>query len=104
MTLRIGETAAPAGAPAGVTVDGVTDDSRCPSDATCVWAGDVSVAVTIHPRRGDDMRVVLRLASTDARSADAAGLHLRLDSVEPQPRTGYSIPAAEYRVRLSIAW
>ena len=104
ITLGVGQTAAPEGAPAAVTLTDVHDDSRCPADATCVWAGDAAVTLEVRPAGGDAERVVLRLNTPDARSARAAGLLLRFESLEPQPRTGRSIALGEYRVRLSLAW
>ena len=35
-----------------ITFEGVSDDSRCPRGAQCVWAGDATVAVTLRPPKG----------------------------------------------------
>ncbi|MEZ5418184.1 MAG: hypothetical protein R2708_12665 [Vicinamibacterales bacterium] len=102
--LRVGQTVRPDGAPAAITLDDVHDDSRCPTDATCVWAGDAAVTLRVQPPTGAAERVVLRLNASDARSARAAGLSVRFESLEPSPRTGQSIPVDQYRVRLSLVW
>ena len=35
-----------------LTFEKVTEDSRCPADAQCIWAGDGVVAVTLQTPKG----------------------------------------------------
>lgn len=62
-------------------------DSRCPSDVTCVWAGEV--AVTVMLKKGQNSESVsLKLPSknTQVLSAAMGGYTLTLNDVKPYPR------------------
>ena len=86
-----------------VTLTDVSDDSRCPTDATCVWAGDATVTLRVQPVSGPAETVALHLNRPDARSATAAGLHLRLERLEPAPQAGRSIERGGYLAAIVIS-
>lgn len=46
--LRVGETAYIADTRLSVRVTGVPEDSRCPREAVCVWAGNARVALALR--------------------------------------------------------
>lgn len=50
-TVRLGELS--------VTPRAVTEDSRCPRDATCIWAGRLRLRATISGVRGGDAELIL---------------------------------------------
>ena len=102
-TLRIGESITPPGSTTVVTLSGVSDDSRCPSGANCIWAGDVTVTFRVQPVKGDAQVVALHLSGQDARSAIAVGLRLRLERVDPAPKLGETISPDQYRAVVAIA-
>ena len=84
-TLGPGQTAAVKGAGASITFKRVLDDSRCPVDVTCVWAGDARIEVTIS-RSGaaDDTRI---LSITPPKHEAVVGnLRIRFVSLAPIPR------------------
>ncbi len=103
VTLRIGESVTPPGSTTVVTLTDVSDDSRCPTDATCVWAGDATVTLRIQPAKGPAETAALHLNRPDARSATAAGLHLRLERLEPAPQTGRPIERGSYLAAIVIS-
>lgn len=76
----IGETVRVAGTDARVTVNGIAD-SRCPSDVTCITAGDAVVVL----RTGE--RVDTLHTARAPRSVIASGLRLELVDVKPYPRS-----------------
>lgn len=80
-------------------VDQVVGDSRCPSDVTCVWAGEVTIALSLE--FGSDSQA-FRL-SDSAKSVTVQGLRFTLLSVEPYPRSDSSIPVAAYRISIQVA-
>lgn len=102
VTLRIGESMTPPGTKAVVTVIDVSDDSRCPVDATCVWAGDATVTLRVQPAAGAAESVSLHIGLADSRSATVAGLHLRLEGLEPARRSDQPIERDQYRVALAV--
>jgi hypothetical protein len=45
--LRLGQTGDVTGTPVRVTFRRIEGDSRCPTDVTCIWAGDAAAIMTI---------------------------------------------------------
>jgi len=103
VTLRIGESITPDGLRATVTLLDVTDDSRCPSDATCVWAGDATVTVRVETPDADAAAVALHTGLADRRTAEASGLRLTLSRLDPLPVAGQPVPREGYRAAIAIS-
>ncbi|SFG05926.1 hypothetical protein SAMN05518801_106193 [Novosphingobium sp. CF614] len=101
-------TQAPAGNPSSlayaalgqtVTVDGprvtpieVLEDSRCPMNARCVWAGQVRLRVRIDLGSGGTMQEI-----TSGKPVQVADGSLELAEVQPEKVTGGTIDPATYR-------
>lgn len=101
--VRVGETATPAGFGVTLTLTDVRDDSRCPVDVSCVWAGDATVVLAVTPDGGQVREVVLHLANADARAAEIAGVRIHLESLRPDRQADTTIRRDEYRVSLSLS-
>jgi hypothetical protein len=97
----VGETFDVPGRGGVVSFIRVIQDSRCPTGVTCVWEGDATVEVGVQ-RGGQLERVQLHTNDRFAREGAAAGLRVRLVSLEPYPQADRSIPPDAYRVVLSI--
>ena len=97
LTLAVGQ--AGTGGDVAVTFLGVTSDSRCPTDTTCVTAGDaiVSVDVTVA---GDTGRYDLR-STTSARIVHR-GRVILLRGLTPERRTTRSIDARDYQATIQV--
>jgi hypothetical protein len=83
--LPVGKTATLNGNGVRITFKQMQEDSRCPTDVTCVWAGDARIAVTIS-RSGssDDPRTLtLSAPGNEVRSGD---LQIRFVGLTPVPR------------------
>jgi hypothetical protein len=83
---RLGQTVRVHGV--AITPLSMVEDSRCPADVTCVWAGRVRLNVRI-----DRMMRELTLGEP----VQVIGGTLRLASVLPQRRRNLTIPARAYR-------
>ena len=84
-TLPVGKTAAVKGTDIRLTFREVREDSRCPTDVTCVWAGDAKIAVVIS-RYGvpDETRIMsITPPNNEARSDN---LRIRFVGLAPIPR------------------
>jgi len=83
--LPVGKTAALNGNGARITFKQVKEDSRCPADVTCVWAGDARIELTISRNGSSDDTKVLSLspANSEARSGD---IQIRFVGLTPVPR------------------
>ena len=84
-SLPVGKTAVINGSGTRIRFDAVRNDSRCPADVTCIWAGDAEVVVTIS-RNGspDDTRI---LSFIPPKNETTSGeLRIRLADLAPVPR------------------
>jgi hypothetical protein len=88
-TLKPGESVLAGDGGLQVTFVGVTEDSRCPKDALCVWAGQVVVEVVAGSAND---RVSLKPDDT----VTSEGYQLKLVRVEPYPSSDAPIQADDY--------
>jgi len=101
--VRVGETATPAGFGVTLTLTDVRDDSRCPVDVSCVWAGDATVVLAVTPDGGQVREVVLHLANETARAAEVAGVRIQFAALYPERQATATIRRDEYRATLSLS-
>lgn len=99
-SLPIGKTAAVAGSTTRITFREVTEDSRCPSNAVCVWEGAAKIAVTVSRNGGPGETAILSLKepNNEARLAD---LVVRFVALAPYPATTDPTPR-KYVAELAI--
>jgi hypothetical protein len=95
-TLAPGTKAVLAGTTLGVRFVGIVEDSRCPRDTTCIWAGEVRAAFEILERAKVSKQAELKLGE----SADAGEHRVTLVGMEPQPLSTARISAQGYRATL----
>ena len=80
----------------------VQEDSRCPMQAQCVWAGDGEVAIELTPEDGHAAETELHTnADVGPQAVVLERYELRLLRLEPYPESG-QIPAGDYRVTLVL--
>jgi hypothetical protein len=97
-TLAMGASARVESPDVTIEFQAVESDSRCPSDVTCVWAGDAVAVVEVVARGG---RETLRLhTNLEPKKAGALGVELELAELSPYPVSTGKIEAADYRARL----
>ena len=99
--LAIGKTATLSGSDYRITFNRVTEDSRCPIDVQCVWAGDARIELTISRASAPiDTRVVsLTPPNSEATVAD---LRIRFVSLAPAPRQSEPPGARAYVAHLLV--
>jgi hypothetical protein len=68
-----------------VTFQGVTEDSRCPSDVVCIWAGQVVVVVALEVGGNDPYSESLTVGVADKSIVTIGGYLVEAISVEPYP-------------------
>jgi hypothetical protein len=75
----------------------VVNDSRCPKNVTCVWAGTATVLLKLIPEAGDTVNVLAVLPGGVAKddvanqiAIDTLGTSLTLVELEPYPVAGAS--------------
>lgn len=70
----------------------IVQDSRCPANANCVWAGQLIVDFRMQGQRSMRLEMGKPLAIADGR--------LTLVGASPQPIAGKAIPPQAYRFQL----
>lgn len=89
-TLEIGQTAVLTEPAVAITVTAIPQDSRCPVDVVCVWAGDAVVALTLHVGRpdgdGPDVEAELHTGLEPHSTPWGPYYELRLVELQPAPR------------------
>lgn len=79
----------------------VLEDSRCPTDVTCVWEGNGKVRIGIAMGMGPTHPLDLN-STVDPRSADRNGVRVTLLEITPAPISTQPIPLEDYAVRLLV--
>jgi hypothetical protein len=75
----------------------VTDDSRCPRDVQCIWAGTVKVRTKIESGLGTS-EMVLELGQPVTTEAE----EITLTEVTPGKVAGEEIPVSSYRFTFEV--
>ena len=77
---------------------GVTEDSRCPTDVQCVWAGEVKARLSVRRGAGDATAYEVR----EGEGAVQSGYKVTLVRVKPYPVSARKIAAEDYRATLKV--
>lgn len=98
-TLRIGESTAITELGIWLRFIQVVEDSRCPSDVVCAWAGDGAVLIEVAPLNGDSKEDTLH-TTLDPHSIPLGRAELQLVHLAPYPVTSRPIAPGDYTVTL----
>ncbi|HUP19521.1 MAG TPA: hypothetical protein VM778_06165 [Gemmatimonadota bacterium] len=79
----------------------VREDSRCPSDAICVWSGDAAALLSAAVGRASAETLTLHTHLVP-RSAPHGGYTIHLISLSPYPDSRDPIEPGEYVARLRV--
>ena len=83
-----------------ITFTGVSGDSRCPIDVTCVWEGDAVAEIELsQPTSAMETR---ELHTASPRSATYGRYQVELVRLDPAPRSTQTIPPASYRLVVRV--
>jgi predicted deacylase len=77
---------------------GVTKDSRCPRGTTCMWAGDVTVLLSIRSPRQSPVRYEVM----EGERVIAGDYLITVVKVLPEPVASARIPQESYRATLQL--
>jgi len=77
----------------------VTEDSRCPADVACVWAGNAKIQVKVSDRNGSKIIVM----NTMGQSGDQFGSYaITLNELTPKRRSNGNIKPKDYRATITV--
>jgi hypothetical protein len=85
-----------------LTFDQVKDDSRCPTDVTCIWEGDATVVLRV--KAADEVIRELHTQGDPPRSrkAPAGDYVVTLVRLDPAPRSTATVEQSAYRATLRV--
>ncbi len=77
------------------------EDSRCPQDVNCVWAGNAKVTIKVTNRRGESKTFDLN-TNLDAKAIKFDGYEIKLGNVTPYPRSNVRINPSGYTASFTV--
>jgi hypothetical protein len=101
LTLMINQTARIETADLDLTFAKVTEDSRCPSDVTCIWAGQVSIVVDVTAPDGSG-QLTLTLSGGQSEAKSFGDYSIRLADVQPYPVSTKKLAPSDYVATLVV--
>jgi hypothetical protein len=105
LQLDYGKHVLVSGTTLAVTFDSLVQDSRCPTDVQCVWAGDLVVNVVVEQTAAASpmgMADTIRLSTATGRSQVTYGHRFDLIAERPPHRSTETIPPEQYWIALRI--
>jgi hypothetical protein len=84
-----------------LTFRSVEGDSRCPTDAVCVWAGDAEIALKIE--QGSQAAVAALHTTLEPKKTVWNGYTISLANVTPTQKAATSINPADYRAEVVVS-
>ena len=86
----------------GITFEGVSDDSRCPTGVQCMWAGDAAATFTLEKPPAAAQHRTLHTNGRYERQTEINGLVVRLEDIKPYPKEGATIAPDDYRATVIV--
>lgn len=81
----------------------VLEDSRCPKDVQCVWAGQAKVEVLITDGEGTKSTKVITVAGGAASSIYTEdGFEIMVRGLAPYPVSTHKIASSDYYLKLEV--
>lgn len=77
------------------------EDSRCPTDTTCVWAGNAKITVRVS--RNGNVKAIILNTNPKEPVAGFGGYSIKLVRLTPEPRSNIRIDRNRYQATLEIA-
>jgi len=99
--LKVGETAAVAGSPLKIGFKTVAEDSRCPEDVTCVWAGNAKIILSIT-NGGRRATTITLNSGLNPKHLTFQGYDIKLAEVKPPRNTHTKISQSDYVITLVV--
>jgi len=85
-----------------VKFESVVEDSRCPKDVTCVWAGDAKILISVRRANGKEAKIELHTNGQFAQTGKYQQYVIKLVALDPYPRTSAKGKPGDYVATLLI--
>ena len=100
--VTFGKSVKPSGTEVTVSFDALVEDSRCPTGANCIWAGDAAVVISVSTPGASSGKYTLHSSSQFVHEVEHDGNRVTLLEVAPYPVAGAVHKPQEYVITLSI--
>lgn len=85
-----------------IKFDSLVEDSRCPADANCFWAGNAKIKITLGKTKSGAKTFELN-TNLETRSVNFAGYEIKLTGLTPQPATNIRINRNGYTAAFTVS-
>jgi hypothetical protein len=99
-TLKIGEQASVDNGSLFIQFTDVVEDSRCPMNARCIWAGNGKIALEIKKTNSDKVTRTLN-TTLEPQSTEYNSYEIQFKLLAPAPVVGSEIRREDYRATLA---
>lgn len=79
----------------------LVEDSRCPTDVNCVWAGNAKVQIKVTGRRGASKTFELN-TNLEPKTVTFEGYEIKLEGLTPAPKSNIKINRNGYTATLAV--
>jgi hypothetical protein len=100
-TIRVGRERAVEGADLRIAFLGVTEDSRCPEGAMCIWAGNASLRMSARTSQGEATVFSLN-TNLPPREFDFGAYRIKLVRLTPHPSIHAELKPSKYAAELVV--
>jgi len=100
--LKVGQGAVVPDSSLALRFEAVPQDSRCPVDVQCIWAGDGVVRLSLRFSANSSSADLHTNKGAGPGSVRAGAWTIELLSLTPAPHAGQPIPASEYTATLQV--
>lgn len=80
----------------------MVEDSRCPKDTNCVWAGNAKIKIEVK-RNGSAAQIIELNTGTGDKSARYDGLLIELIALTPEPASNVRINKNGYVATIAVS-
>ena len=100
-TLSVGQSATIRGGNLSIEFVEVVSDSRCPTGATCIWAGEASCLVKFTDSGSTYRKVLTEPGSSSPPKASLTDYEIEF-TLLPYPELGKETATKDYRLQLTV--
>jgi hypothetical protein len=100
--IKYGQEVTVKGAGLKVKFESVLDDSRCPKDVTCVWAGDAKILISVRRANARESKIELHTNGQFNVAGEYQDYVIKLVALDPYPRTSAKVKPNSYVATLLI--
>ncbi|HAB53126.1 MAG: hypothetical protein A2315_16405 [Ignavibacteria bacterium RIFOXYB2_FULL_35_12] len=100
-SMRVGESAVISNYGVEIKFDSVAEDSRCPTDAMCIWAGNAVVILQLKESDRNEQSVKLN-TFLNPKDVEFSDLIIELKGLSPYPQSDVIINPNDYVAKLVV--